>query len=158
MPVTVVLLTHQAAGALSATRHTLDRAPVAALQRSVRYIQVREKFAGCDQADEAAHKRPSAQPKCAGLPRCRAVEGSTVAVPALKHAAPAAKPRLALPYRVGHGFDLHRLEEGPYKLILGGLEIPHDRGCVAHSDGAPRLASSGARHNCRRGPQAVLEL
>lgn len=41
----------------------------------------------------------------------------------------------ALPYRVGHGFDLHRLEEGPYKLILGGLEIPHDRGCVAHSDG-----------------------
>ena len=43
----------------------------------------------------------------------------------------------ALPYRVGHGFDLHRLEEGPYKLILGGLEIPHDRGCVAHSDGGP---------------------
>lgn len=41
----------------------------------------------------------------------------------------------ALPYRIGHGFDLHRLEEGPYKLILGGLEIPHDRGCVAHSDG-----------------------
>lgn len=40
-----------------------------------------------------------------------------------------------LPYRIGHGFDLHRLEEGPYKLILGGLEIPHDRGCVAHSDG-----------------------
>lgn len=44
-------------------------------------------------------------------------------------------PPPALPYRVGHGFDLHRLEEGPYKLILGGLEIPHDRGCVAHSDG-----------------------
>jgi len=39
---------------------------------------------------------------------------------------------------VGHGFDLHRLEAGPYKLILGGLEIPHDRGCVAHSDGAGR--------------------
>ena len=50
--------------------------------------------------------------------------------------AAASKPLLALPYRVGHGFDLHRLEEGPYKLILGGLEIPHDRGCVAHSDGA----------------------
>ena len=45
----------------------------------------------------------------------------------------------ALPYRIGHGFDLHRLEEGPYKLILGGLEIPHDRGCVAHSDGMHAL-------------------
>eukprot|EP00884_Botryococcus_braunii_P023613 jgi/Botrbrau1/9936/Bobra.0012s0033.1 len=44
-----------------------------------------------------------------------------------------APPSLA--YRVGHGFDLHRLEEGPYKLILGGIEIPHDRGCIAHSDG-----------------------
>jgi 2-C-methyl-D-erythritol 2,4-cyclodiphosphate synthase len=44
-------------------------------------------------------------------------------------------PSRALPFRIGHGFDLHRLEEGPYKLILGGLEIPHDRGCVAHSDG-----------------------
>jgi len=45
----------------------------------------------------------------------------------------------ALPYRVGHGFDLHRLEstaEFPeLKLIIGGIEIPHDRGCVAHSDG-----------------------
>ena len=42
----------------------------------------------------------------------------------------------ALPFRVGHGFDLHRLEEGPdLKLILGGITIPHDRGCVAHSDG-----------------------
>ena len=86
------------------------------------------------------------------------MEGSTVAVPALEHAAPAAKPRLALPYRVGHGFDLHRLEEGPYKLILGGLEIPHDRGCVAHSDGAPCLASPGAGYFCRRDPQAMLEL
>ena len=40
----------------------------------------------------------------------------------------------ALPMRIGHGFDLHRLEPG-YKLIIGGLDIPHDRGCVAHSDG-----------------------
>ena len=48
----------------------------------------------------------------------------------------------ALPYRVGHGFDLHRLEEGPYKLILGGLEIPHDRGCVAHSDGEMTASQS----------------
>lgn len=39
-----------------------------------------------------------------------------------------------LPFRVGHGFDLHRLEEG-YKLIIGGIEIPHTKGCQAHSDG-----------------------
>ena len=52
--------------------------------------------------------------------------------------AAAAEPPV-LPYRVGHGFDLHRLEstaEFPeLKLILGGIEVPHDRGCVAHSDG-----------------------
>ncbi|XP_042480103.1 2-C-methyl-D-erythritol 2,4-cyclodiphosphate synthase, chloroplastic-like [Macadamia integrifolia] len=39
-----------------------------------------------------------------------------------------------LPIRVGHGFDLHRLEPG-YPLIIGGINIPHDRGCEAHSDG-----------------------
>lgn len=39
-----------------------------------------------------------------------------------------------LPFRVGHGFDLHRLEEG-YPLIIGGIDVPHTRGCVAHSDG-----------------------
>lgn len=40
----------------------------------------------------------------------------------------------SLPFRVGHGFDLHRLEPG-YPLIIGGIDIPHDRGCEAHSDG-----------------------
>nr|AFK44965.1 unknown [Lotus japonicus] len=44
------------------------------------------------------------------------------------------KPSKALPFRVGHGFDLHRLEPG-YPLIIGGINIPHDRGCEAHSDG-----------------------
>lgn len=46
--------------------------------------------------------------------------------------APVAAP--VLPYRVGHGFDLHRLAEG-YKLVIGGIEIPHTKGCEAHSDG-----------------------
>ncbi len=36
--------------------------------------------------------------------------------------------------RIGHGFDLHRLEPGR-RLVVGGLTIPHDRGCDAHSDG-----------------------
>lgn len=44
-------------------------------------------------------------------------------------------PSKSLPFRVGHGFDLHRLEPG-YPLIIGGIDIPHDRGCEAHSDGS----------------------
>ena len=36
--------------------------------------------------------------------------------------------------RIGHGFDLHRLESG-HDLIVGGVKLEHDRGCVAHSDG-----------------------
>lgn len=35
--------------------------------------------------------------------------------------------------RIGTGFDVHQLAEG-YKLILGGVEIPHYKGCVGHSD------------------------
>lgn len=37
-------------------------------------------------------------------------------------------------YRSGIGFDSHPLAEGR-KLILGGVEIPHDRGLSGHSDG-----------------------
>lgn len=36
--------------------------------------------------------------------------------------------------RVGHGFDVHALAEG-LRLIICGVEIPHTKGCVAHSDG-----------------------
>lgn len=36
-------------------------------------------------------------------------------------------------FRIGTGFDVHRLEKG-HKLILGGVEIPHKKGCVGHSD------------------------
>ncbi len=35
--------------------------------------------------------------------------------------------------RVGFGYDIHRLVEGR-RLILGGVEIPHDRGLLGHSD------------------------
>ena len=35
--------------------------------------------------------------------------------------------------RVGIGYDSHRFAEGR-KLILGGVEIPHDRGLAGHSD------------------------
>ncbi len=36
-------------------------------------------------------------------------------------------------FRVGHGYDVHRLAENR-KLILGGVEIPHERGLLGHSD------------------------
>jgi len=35
--------------------------------------------------------------------------------------------------RIGHGFDVHRLVEGR-KCILGGVDIPHDKGLDGHSD------------------------
>jgi 2-C-methyl-D-erythritol 2,4-cyclodiphosphate synthase len=36
--------------------------------------------------------------------------------------------------RAGIGYDLHRLAPGR-KLVLGGIEVPFDRGPVGHSDG-----------------------
>ena len=35
--------------------------------------------------------------------------------------------------RIGQGYDVHRLAEGR-KLILGGVEIPYERGLLGHSD------------------------
>lgn len=61
------------------------------------------------------------------------VAAATSAVEAEKQTPPASSLKV-LPFRVGHGFDLHRLEPG-YPLIIGGIDIPHDRGCEAHSDG-----------------------
>lgn len=36
--------------------------------------------------------------------------------------------------RIGQGIDFHRFEKG-FDLWLGGLKIPSEHGCVAHSDG-----------------------
>lgn len=35
--------------------------------------------------------------------------------------------------RIGHGYDVHKLFEGR-KLILGGIEIPFEKGLLGHSD------------------------
>ena len=35
--------------------------------------------------------------------------------------------------RIGHGYDVHRLVEGR-PLILGGVEIPYEKGLLGHSD------------------------
>jgi 2-C-methyl-D-erythritol 4-phosphate cytidylyltransferase/2-C-methyl-D-erythritol 2,4-cyclodiphosphate synthase len=39
----------------------------------------------------------------------------------------------ACPVRIGFGYDSHRLVEGR-RLVLGGVDIPHDRGLSGHSD------------------------
>ena len=36
-------------------------------------------------------------------------------------------------FRIGEGWDIHQLVEGR-KLILGGVEIPHSKGLLGHSD------------------------
>ena len=35
--------------------------------------------------------------------------------------------------RIGHGYDVHRLTEGR-RLVLGGVEIPYEKGLLGHSD------------------------
>ena len=50
----------------------------------------------------------------------------------LNYAGPVPQPLLRLP-RIGVGYDLHRLEPGR-KLILGGVDIPHETGLTGHSD------------------------
>ena len=38
------------------------------------------------------------------------------------------------PFRIGHGFDVHKFGEGDH-IIIGGVSIPYDQGLIAHSDG-----------------------
>ena len=35
--------------------------------------------------------------------------------------------------RIGHGYDVHRLTEGR-RLVIGGIEIPYEKGLLGHSD------------------------
>ena len=36
--------------------------------------------------------------------------------------------------RIGQGYDIHKLAFGE-KLVIGGVEIPFEKGCIGHSDG-----------------------
>lgn len=36
-------------------------------------------------------------------------------------------------FRIGHGYDVHQLTEGR-RLIIGGVDIPHEKGLLGHSD------------------------
>ncbi|WP_159523244.1 2-C-methyl-D-erythritol 2,4-cyclodiphosphate synthase [Sunxiuqinia indica] len=38
------------------------------------------------------------------------------------------------PFRIGYGYDVHQMADGE-SLWLGGVQIKHDKGTVAHSDG-----------------------
>ena len=40
---------------------------------------------------------------------------------------------MASSLRIGHGYDVHRLVEGR-RCIIGGVDIPHDKGLLGHSD------------------------
>lgn len=42
--------------------------------------------------------------------------------------------RFDMDIRVGNGYDVHQLADG-LRLVIGGVEIEHTKGCVAHSDG-----------------------
>ena len=42
--------------------------------------------------------------------------------------------QLDLPFRIGHGFDVHRFKQGD-SIMLGGVKIPHIHAFEAHSDG-----------------------
>ena len=46
-------------------------------------------------------------------------------------------PKIASPFRIGHGFDVHRFEDHANTgyVILAGIRIPSERSLIAHSDG-----------------------
>jgi 2-C-methyl-D-erythritol 4-phosphate cytidylyltransferase / 2-C-methyl-D-erythritol 2,4-cyclodiphosphate synthase len=99
---------------LSLLRHALDRARQTG-------------FRGTDEASlvEAA----------GGRPRLVLGDPANVKVTTPEDLAMAERLCAGAPTRlhVGHGYDVHRLVEGR-PLILGGVEVPHDRGLLGHSD------------------------
>lgn len=55
---------------------------------------------------------------------------------------PTPKTPLSVPFRVGVGYDSHRLGEGR-KLVLGGVHVPFERGLIGHSDADVLLHAIG---------------
>jgi len=43
-------------------------------------------------------------------------------------------PLVKIPFRIGHGFDVHAFTEGDH-IMLAGIRIQHDQALLAHSDG-----------------------
>lgn len=82
-----------------------------------------------------SHQRTSLTERCttARLRHAHASRICATMAPAQQDAATTVTQDLGL-MRIGHGYDLHRLEEGR-ALVLGGLDLPHNVGCAGHSDG-----------------------
>ena len=66
--------------------------------------------------------------------------------------------------RVGTGYDVHKLTEGR-KCIIGGVEIPYEKGLLGHSDADVLLhaimrrsetSASGSRIRIRNGKEPIL--
>ena len=51
--------------------------------------------------------------------------------------------------RIGHGYDVHALADG-LRLVIGGVELEHTKGCVAHSDGDVAIPRQSSRVLTRR--------
>ncbi|KAK9861305.1 hypothetical protein WJX84_008489 [Apatococcus fuscideae] len=81
------------------------------------------------QVGNKASQRSSAAQRSRCMATAAGVPMSEAASPTLEWP-PASNDPPVLPFRVGLGFDLHRLEEGDYKLIIGGVEIPHSRDAI----------------------------
>ncbi len=109
---------------------TLDRTNLYRTQtpQAFRYAEIVRAYAEADSAtDDAALYR-----RVVGVPHL--VPGSEAA----RKLTTAedwnwAKERLMTYPKIGTGFDIHRLVEGR-KLILGGVEIPYEKGLLGHSD------------------------
>jgi len=66
--------------------------------------------------------------------RRRTIAGLTPARKTAADAAPATPETRRAPFRIGHGYDIHRLQPGG-KLVLGGVVVSEEFSPIAHSDG-----------------------
>ncbi len=137
VPVLRVNDTVKAVDAAGRVVRTLEREPLRLVQtpQGFRREVLRQAYAWADEnggpgfTDDAALVEASSQ-------RVTVVAGEEENI---KVTVPGDLVRLGLlAPRVGHGYDVHRLEPGR-KLILGGVEIEHDRGLLGHSDGDAAL-------------------
>jgi 2-C-methyl-D-erythritol 4-phosphate cytidylyltransferase/2-C-methyl-D-erythritol 2,4-cyclodiphosphate synthase len=113
---------------------TLDRSSLRLIQtpQGFRRDVLERAYAWYDEQSPAAPLTDDAGLVEAAGMRVQVVEGAAENGK-LTTAADLARLGFASP-RVGFGYDVHRLVEGR-PLMLGGVQVPHDRGLLGHSDG-----------------------
>ena len=109
--------------------HTLDRSHLRCVQtpQTFRYDQIMRayaRFAGEATDDAAVYEREYGQVTLVELPECAENKKIT-------HPSDDRDPGQA--FRIGMGYDAHRLVEGR-ALILCGVNIPYEKGLLGHSD------------------------